>query len=151
MEQLIPFIIILLVGSFFSSKKKKAAEQAKEKPFTAQEQQIGTLGKLKEMYQELQNEMQPEIREREIQEAERMNIPVNPVAANRAPLKNAVPRAEDRTEVPKERSKRRSSAVRVKSEVLHPTGAKGIMPKNRDDIIKGIVFSEIFGPPISKR
>ena len=26
-----------------------------------------------------------------------------------------------------------------------------LMPKNQEDLIKGIIFSEIFGPPKSKR
>lgn len=154
MEQLIPLIIMLLIGSFFSSKKKKAPEKGKSKPFTAQETQSGTMGKLKEMYEELQREMQPEAREREIQQTRQMSAPSQPVVPIHEPIEVVKPKQQvKRTGVskPKERSPRRATASNQSSKIQNPVSSKNIMPKNKDDLIKGVIFSEIFGPPISKR
>ena len=75
----------------------------------------------------------------------------NPVVSNRVPLEIALPREESRRKAPKERPNRRATASRGTPAKQRPMSANNIMPKNRNDIIKGIVFSEIFGPPISKR
>lgn len=147
MEQLIPLIIMLLIGSLMSTKKKKANQQKKDKPFTAQDPESGPLGKLKEMYQELQQEMQPETREREIQQTQQHSIPR---PSNRLPVEITTPKVD----VPKEKPKRRASAQRIKvqnQQIQQTTNSRDIMPKSKDDLIKGIIFSEIFGPPISKR
>lgn len=151
MEGIIPLIIMLLIGSFFSSKKKKAPEEGKAKPFTAQETQSRTMGKLKEMYEELQREMQPEAREREIQETRQASAPSQPVVPIREPLEVVEPKQRKRADVSKERSPKRVTAPIQSSEIQDPVNSNDIMPKNRDDLIKGVIFSEIFGPPISKR
>ncbi|MCZ2259362.1 hypothetical protein [Sporosarcina sp. G11-34] len=151
MENLIPFIIMLLIGSFFSSKKKKSTEQEKAKPFTAQEPQSGPVGKLKEMYQELQKEMQAQTREQEVQQTPQMNIPKSPVAPKSIPVQVSLPREGRPKPLPKEKTTRRAAFTQNAKKEQQSTRPKGIIPQSQDDLIKGIVYSEIFGPPVSKR
>ena len=145
---------MLLIGAFLKGKKKKSPEQGEAKPFTAQ----GSLGKLKdmskEMYQEIQKEIQQDPRTQERKEIPRMQrapITRNPVVANSAPIDIELPRKESRTNVSKERTNRRAATSRDSAKKKQTVSKTNIIPENRDDVIKGIVFSEIFGPPISKR
>ena len=155
MESLIPFIIMLLVGSFLSSKKKKPTdEQEQAKPFTAQnERQDGPVKKLKEMYEEIQKELEKgnETQRPAPQMTQRtMGKPEVKVTPERVEV--AVPLREQRAE-PSMRSQS-SRHVTVTNQVVqkqNKTPRAGLMPKSQDDIMKGVIFSEIFGPPKSKR
>lgn len=153
MESLIPFIIMLLVGSFLSSKKKKPTdEQEQAKPFTAQnERQDGPVKKLKEMYEEIQKELEKgnETQRPAPQKTQRtMTKPEVKITPERVEV--AVPLREQRTD-PTRQS--RSSRYETKQVVnkQNKTPRAGLMPKSQDDIMKGVIFSEIFGPPKSKR
>ena len=153
MEGLIPFIIMLIVGSLFSSKKKKTAdEQEQAKPFTAQkERQDGPVKKLKEMYEEIQKELEkgnetqrpaPQMTQRTMAKPE---VKVTPER-----VEVAVPLREQRTE-PSMRSQSSRHETKQVVKKQNKTPRVGLMPKSQDDIMKGVIFSEIFGPPKSKR
>ncbi|MHA6259454.1 hypothetical protein ACXYMX_06000 [Sporosarcina sp. CAU 1771] len=159
MEGLIPLIIMLLIGSFFSSKKKKPQDKGEVKTFTAQETQSGPMGKLKEMYEEIQREMQPEVREREIEQNRQMAAPVSPPVVS---VREQVPIAKPQREIKRvesksrktgstDRSRQRGNRASKSTSTQKSLSTTSFIPENKDDLIKGVIFSEIFGPPISKR
>ncbi len=153
MEGLIPFIIMLILGSLFSSGKKKNSTETKKqaKPFTTEKQERDNpIKKLKEMsrdlYQEIQQEFEveqektkprPAVTPKEVvQKVEtwQKEITVQPVTP--------VERKKSRGTVqPKEGTRQKKKQVKEKQ----------LMPTSSDDIMKGIIFSEIIGPPKSKR
>jgi hypothetical protein len=169
MEQLIIFIILGIVGSFFSSKsKKKAAEKGPQpKPFMA----TGPLpdsptAKLKEMskelYRELQKEMAGEVAEPPSRQLQRQQPATAPPAIETAkPARSTAERKErtdssvsrhfDRPDSSVNRHSGRLSAHGGKRQSVTAMETHTLMPRNQEDLLKGIVFSEIFGPPKSKQ
>jgi hypothetical protein len=168
MEQIIIIIILAIVSSFFKKGKKNTENPAagQPKPFTA----TGRIpdnpqSKLKEMsknlYRELQQEMQREDEEPPSRQLQQTNVPrpvivpqpvIVPVAATPS---HSVPRAtaerKERSDSPRERHSGRLSAHGAQYQSTSTMQTHELMPRNRQDLIKGIVFSEIFGPPKSKR
>ena len=180
MESIITFIVILLIGSLFGGKNKsKQAEQKQTKPFTAQDNQPQTpFKKLKEMsqemYKELQQEMQQEPeqerRQQPVQRAEVLRTEVQRTEVQRTEV--VIPResAGGRSVEEVKRASRRATATRktrdrlvsgsrktrqqTKNQVALKKASNNtveLLPKTEEDIMKGIIFSEIFGPPKSKR
>ncbi len=173
MEQLIIFVIIAIVSSFFKKGKGKTETPGKNqsKPFTATGRVPDSpQSKLKEMskdlYRELQKEMQRTDVEPPSRQLQQQAVPQRPVvvAAQPAvapivaePVRSTTPRS---TVERKERSgssrdsqrhSGRLSAHGAQFETASTMQPHDLMPKNRQDLIKGIIFSEIFGPPKSKR
>ena len=148
---------MLIVGAFLSSKKKKKpSEQEESKPVTAQQGHPGgPVNKLKEMYKEMQQEMEQETARQQAAGQSRQNpapprveveLPPKPVVASVSPKKVA----RDSSRGGSRQSTRRQSTRVVKAQ-QNKLQVESILPKNKDDMIKGVIFSEIFGPPKSKR
>lgn len=165
MEQLIIFIILALVGSFFRGKKKEPEKGPQPKPFTATgHAPEGPTAKLKEMYRELQKEMagadaEPPSRQLPRQQ-QQTTVPVSPAPEIAPPARPTADRKErnssanrhiERSSSSVNRHSGRLSAHGGQSETVSVIETHNLMPKNQDDLLKGIVFSEIFGPPKSKR
>ena len=161
MESLIPLIIMLIVGSLF--RKKKGADKPNEeqaKPVTAQQENPdGPVKKLTEMYrqmqQEMQQEMEPKPGEPQRQTAPHVAAPTKPVEVQPPLLVNSPTKQDSKQSNRISRSKTRSpgrSAVSVeKRRTLQTVKSSDFLPRSEKDLIKGVIFSEIFGPPKSKR
>lgn len=152
MDSIIPLIIMLIVGALLSGKKKKPSQQEEAKPFTAQQESPdGPVKKLKEMYQEIQQEMQQQTQQQE--PPRQMSVPAPRVVVELPPKPLEV--AESSKRGSKVRSRTRQSTRGKSTKVVEKQQSKiqveSILPKTKDDLIKGIIFSEIYGPPKSKR
>ena len=149
---------MLLLGAFFRGKKKQEApEDRQTKPFTAQQgHPNGPAKNLKEMTRDMYKEFQQEAK----REAERQrptvqttqmamprlqdNLTPKPVEELNSPIR------ERRVPSKGRQSTRGKSVISVKTE-QRKLKSESLLPKNKDDLIKGVIFSEIFGPPKSKR
>jgi len=171
MEQLIIFIILALVGSFFRGKKKEPEKGPQPKPFTAPERAPeGPTTKLKEMYRELQREMvgaevepepepEPPVRQLPKQQGQaKMTVPSasvvpteRPTADRKERTNSSANRHIERPDSSMNRHSGRLSAHGGQIPTVSAIQSHDLMPKNQVDLVKGIVFSEIFGPPKSKR
>jgi len=167
MEQLIIIIIMALVGSFFRGKKKEPEKGPQPKPFTASERAPeGPTTKLKEMYRELQREMagadvepEPPIRQLPKQQGQAtMSVPSasvvpteRPTADRKERTNSSANRHIERPDSSMNRHSGRLSAHGGQIPTVSAIQSHDLMPKNQVDLVKGIVFSEIFGPPKSKR
>lgn len=149
MESLIPFIIMLILGSLFKGKGKKPSEDERQpKPSTAQrKEQDNPLKKLKEMsrdlYKEIQQELEQETKKTEQRPVVIPKTVVQKVEAKAEPIKPI----EKKRRVETHRDEVKRQKVRKPSKVANAS----IVPKSSDDIMKGIIFSEIIGPPKSRR
>lgn len=166
MEQLIIFIILALVGSFFRGKKKEPEKGPQPKPVTATERASeGPTTKLKEMYRELQREMagadaEPPSRQLPKQQqqttvtvspAPKVAPPARPTADRKERGNSSANRHIERPDSSTNRHSGRLSAHGGQRPTMSTIHSHELMPKNQNDLLKGIVFSEIFGPPKSKR
>jgi hypothetical protein len=169
MEQLIIFIILGIVASFFSSKNKKEATEKgpQPKPFMATGRAPDSpTTKLKEMskelYRELQKEMAGEAAEPPSRQLQRQQPATTPLAIETAkPARSTAERTERTNSSSNRHVERPDSSVNRHSGRLSAHGGKRqsatamethhLMPRNQEDLLKGIVFSEIFGPPKSKQ
>jgi len=170
MEQFIPLIILALASFLFRGKKeepdKKRPSTDKSKPFTASSGQPDPFKKLKEMSQEMYKEIQREFQE----------TPAEP-PSRQTPIETSRPAVTERpTKMPshtqsvspvaaqakRERSQRDMSQRETHRGRLSAHGAKHVwkptaanhhemIPKDQEDLVKGIIFSEILGPPKAKR
>lgn len=161
METIIPLIIMLIVGSLFR-KKKVADEPAKDqqKPFTAQEERPNDpVKKLRDMskekYREIQQEMQQQFGEPTRQAPPQVVVPRELIKENPPVLVEKVSR---KTQTRSSRGSRssNSSMDRTSSSSEKRIDGQAIntsdyLPKSEQDLIKGVIFSEIFGPPKSKQ
>lgn len=147
---------MLVLGSIFGKGKQKPADKKgpPSKPFVATKDD--PMKRLKEMSQDMYRELQKEFQQTPAEPPSRQTIPQAPVAVTKA------------SEPPVRRSESRPSARERESLPTHeaPTGRlslhggqKGpyrepvtnIVPKTEADIVKGIIFSEILGPPKAKQ
>jgi len=165
MEQIIIFIILALVGSFFRGKKKEPEKGPQPKPFTATERAPeGPTTKLKEMYRELQREMagadaEPPSRQLPKQQQTTVTVPpapevappARPTADRKERANSSANRHIERPDSSTNRHSGRLSSHGGQRPTMSTIQSHDLMPKNQDDLLKGIVFSEIFGPPKSKR
>lgn len=145
---------MLIVGALLSGRKKSKTSQEEEaKPFTAQQrqpEQEGPVKKLKDMYKEIQQEMQQESqRQQPTADSRPMSVPTPRVQAE------ALPKSVEISVSSKSRARSRQSTRRHSNRVVRKEQSKlqveSIIPKSKDDLIKGVIFSEIYGPPKSKR
>lgn len=174
MEQIIILIIFGIVSSFFRKGKEKSENSAKgqSKPFTATGRTPDNpQSKLKEMSKGLYRELQKEMKRTDVEppsrQLPRQTVPQRPVVATAQPVdvapvvaepvrsmapRNAVER-KGRTDSSRDRERHsgRLSAHGAQFQTISTMQPNELMPKNRQDLIKGIIFSEIFGPPKSKR
>ncbi|MBE1553712.1 hypothetical protein [Sporosarcina limicola] len=157
MEQLIPLIIMIIVGTLFRGKgKKEAPPKGQPKPFTATNPESNDpVRKLKEMskqmYRELQKELHPETSEPPSRQTPQVVTPAEITAPRPARTDTVRASINDRDRVPKERHRGRLATHGGSREPVSNVNTHDLIPKNRQDLLKGIVFSEIFGPPKSKR
>ncbi|KXH87403.1 hypothetical protein [Sporosarcina sp. HYO08] len=156
MEQIIVLIIMLLLSSLFKGKGKKeqAPQKGAPKPFTASSDD--TFKKLKEMSKEMMREMQQEVK-REKEPPSRQTPPI--VSPEKPKLQRKPVKAEQIGERKnqREKSQRESHRGRLSAhggQIEQPTAfttENHLLPKTEDDLLKGIIFSEILSPPKSKR
>lgn len=148
MEGLIPFVIMLILGALFNSGKKKVSEEKKQptKPFTAEKtEQDNPIKKLKEMSREIYKEIQQEF---EVEE-KRSSQPVKQRREVAVEVKVDEPVREPRVKarVAITEGRQRNEHTKKKQQA----SKKQLVPTTSDEIMKGIIFSEIIGPPKSKR
>lgn len=166
MESIIPLIIMLIVGSLFKGKRDKGpSEEEKTKPFMPRQERTersdDPFKKLKEISKEMYREMQQEMqREAEPQQnrprtSPPVAVPVRPVVQQPTPPVREVQREKVRSqrEPLKERQTMRGQSTTGKTTVTRrqSINTANLLPKSEEDLIKGVIFSEIFGPPKSKR
>lgn len=174
MEQLIIPVIIAIVLSFFNKGKGKTENPTKNqsKPFTATGRVPDSpQSKLKELSKDLYRELQKEMQRTDAEPPSRQlqqqtTVPQRPVVVAAQPVvapvvaepvRSTTPRATvERKERPTssrdhERHSGRLSAHGAQYQTASTMEPHDLMPRNRQDLIKGIIFSEIFGPPKSKR
>lgn len=170
MDGLILLIISLVVGVLFNGKGKKNPPEKgpQPKPFTATgSAPEGPTGKLKEMYRELQREMagadaepEPPSRQQPRQQqqttvtvppAPEVAPPARPTADRKERTNSSANRHIERPNSSTNRHSGRLSAHGGQRPTMSAIQSHDLMPKNQEDLLKGIVFSEIFGPPKSKR
>jgi len=157
-EQLIPLIIMLIVGSLFR-KKKGADGPAKEqsKPVTVQQGSPNDpVKKLKEMYKQVQQEMQSEPGDLPRQKEPQIELPPQRVEVRPAVIAEPVSRQDSAQSSRGSRTRTRSrdrisSASAEKRLQVQKAKTSDFLPRSEQDLIKGVIFFEIFGPPKSKR
>ncbi|MGG0667572.1 hypothetical protein ABE073_03490 [Lederbergia citrisecunda] len=164
MEILI-FVVLGIISMLFKSKKPEDAPKAQKRQQTAQTDASDPMRKLKEMtqemYKDIQREFQTEVDEppsRQASERERKPVPVISVpskakeAESRVRVKEVPVRAEksDRTSK-REPHRGRLSAHQGTLVSKVPVKHTEMIPTSDQDLIKGIIFSEILGPPKSKQ
>lgn len=159
MESLIILIVMGIVSMLFKGKKPGEQPKAQTKqPTASNPRPADPMRKLKEMsqemYKEIQREFQIEIEEPPSRQSPPATQPQTAVsqAEHRMPPKREKAAAVER-KLP-ERSSSRESSHRGR---LSAHGGKHVweeavehhemIPKSERDIIKGIIFSEILGPP----
>ena len=143
---------MLIVGALFSGKKKKPSQQEEAKPFTAQQESPdGPVKKLKEMYQEIQKEMQQQTQQQEPPRQISVPAPRVVVEPTPKPLEVSVSSKRESRARTSNRQSTRGKSTRVVEKQQGKIQVESILPKTKDDLIKGIIFSEIYGPPKSKR
>ena len=170
---LIILIISLAVGAFLNGKGKKnpPAKEPQPKPITATGRTPDSpTRKLKEMskdlYRELQKEMQTEdteppsrqLQRQQEQTQQEMVLPASETAQPARPTSGRKERAGspvsrhiERPDSSITRHSGRLSAHGGVRQSVDEVEKLDLIPKSQDDLLKGIVFSEIFGPPKSKR
>lgn len=168
---IILMIITLAVGAILNGKgKKKApAKGPQPKPFMATGRTPDSpTTKLKEMskelYRELQKEMAGEDAEppsRQLQRQQQATVLPPPVIEAAKPTRSTAERKGRADSSANRHIERPDSSVNRHSGRLSAHGGKrqsatakeshNLMPRNQNDLLKGIVFSEIFGPPKSKQ
>lgn len=157
MEGLIPFIIAIIIGSILRGNSKKAASQKGQpttRPVSTQRVPNDPMRRLKEMsremVRELQQEYQTELEEPPSRQSTTMPTPKKPFVTLTPVVEVEKPVAKpSRQEASKRQSGRLSAhggTTRQTKKITHH-----ILPRNQDDIMKGIIFSEIIGPPKAKR
>ncbi|CAM3116655.1 hypothetical protein FITA111629_04660 [Filibacter tadaridae] len=157
MEGLIPVIIMLIVGALFGNKgKKETPPEEQPKPFaTPSHVPDSPIDKLKEksreMYRELQREMQNEIGEPSSRQTPQIVLPEKASIPKTVAIKtDRIPiNVHAETSRGVHRGRLSTHGAQIES-VIHKESSD-LIPKNHHDLVKGIVFSEIIGPPKSKR
>lgn len=142
---------MLLLGSLFNSSKKKQQpnERKEPKPFTAgQKEQDNPIKKLKEMSRDLYKEIQKEF-ETEQQQAKPQ--PQRTMPKKDVVKKVEVKKKEEGTPHVTLAEKRKTKEAVQRKVPIKQKKKKALVPTSSDDMMKGIIFSEIIGPPKSKR
>ena len=162
MEILI-FIVLGIISMLFKGKKPEDAPKTQKRQQTAQTGSSDPMRKLKEMsqemYRELQREFQTEIDEPPSrQSSERTPAPVTSLPSEAQKVER---RDTARTSLPHEEKKQTRQSTRETNRgrlsahqgnvAAQKSSDNDMIPSTQQDLIKGIIFSEILGPPKSKQ
>jgi hypothetical protein len=160
LEQYIPLIIFAIIGAIASSKKKKSTPPSGEpKPFTATGRVPGDpVRKIQDMSREMYKELQKEFQQVATEPPSRQTAVPQPVErpVRELTINHDAPRAS-MTPSPsiarkaREKHRGRLSMHGGETPAQQMVEQSDLVPKNGHDLLKGIVFSEILGPPKSKR
>ncbi|BAQ11416.1 hypothetical protein OXB_2945 [Bacillus sp. OxB-1] len=164
MEGIVLLIISLIIGSFFNgSKNKKEPPKTGAKPFTATgkveppAKADDPLKRLKDLSREMYKEIQKELQTEDDEPPSRQTAPVRtkkePAPSPQVVVAEAMPELPRRIQEPvmeKHRGRLSAHSSNPKPE-LQSENVHDFFPQNEQDILKGIIFSEILGPPKSKR
>jgi hypothetical protein len=154
MESFIPLIIMMVLGAIMSGKRKaKSSGESEAKPFTAGQKQPGSPVRTfkevsTEMYKEIQREFQ---QEPERQQAPQRTQLTPPTIQPKSEAEVSRRSGRERRETFRGRKSTRGHAKNTEEIVKKEIVLESLVPKSKDDLIKGVIFSEIFGPPKSKR
>lgn len=158
MEQLIILIIMLVLGSVFGKGKKNQPEKKgpQPKPFVVTKED--PMKRLKELSQDMYRELQKEFQQTSQEPPSRQTtIQSTPIAVEkvseifseeRVDARPTTQRRESRNHI--ERPQGRLS-VHGGQKVQYEERVTEIVPKTKEDFLRGIIFSEILGPPKSKQ
>ncbi|MET3574730.1 hypothetical protein ACFFIY_11065 [Bhargavaea ullalensis] len=175
MEPIILLIISLIVGSLMKgSDKKKTPGNRPPRPEPMQQKPLqqgpaqpkpGRAGGLRDLtrqlYEDLQQEVKKEMKEFR-EEPRREEREERPRASRPGQPDSPAPAAKERKKG-REPSQRRGSvrAGDLTGKGLGETaddpirqgeiGSSRLLPETRDDLVRGVIFSEIFGPPKARR
>ncbi|WP_252502910.1 hypothetical protein [Sporosarcina sp. Marseille-Q4943] len=163
MEQIIILIVLGIISTLFKGKKPEQPKTQKRQP-TGQRNVSDPMRKLKdmtqEMYKEIQREFQTEIDEppsRQTSErtpAPAVSLPSEVIEAKRLDSAKTIPDRAEKHDRASTREKTHRGRLSVHQESLlskEPVEHHEMIPKSEEDLIKGIIFSEILGPPKSKQ
>lgn len=174
MEQLIALIVMLIIGSLFSSKGQKKGQEkrppverrapmqpSRQEPSTPK--QFDPMRKLKDMSKEMFEEIEREFTNPPPEPPSRQT---QPIVEEKKPVKK---KFEPAVQLAQPREKKQSALTQLKQDqerVEHRGrlsvhgGTKQtelvlekeqLIPSTQQELIKGIIFSEILGPPKSKQ
>ncbi|MCG7345094.1 hypothetical protein MHZ92_13190 [Sporosarcina sp. ACRSL] len=164
MEQLIILAVLGLISMLFKGKKPEQAPKTQKRQQTAQTGTPDPMRKLKEMtqemYQEIQREFQTEIDEPPSRQSPKqtpppvVSLPTEVIKADRRENANAISVQTDQKNA--RSSSRESHRGRLTAhQGSHVSNVQvahsDLIPKTEQDLIKGIIFAEILGPPKSKQ
>ncbi|MFS0575265.1 hypothetical protein AB1K83_06515 [Sporosarcina sp. 179-K 3D1 HS] len=165
MEGIVLLIISLIVGSFLNgSKAKKEPPKTGAKPFTAAgkveppaRQPDDPLKKLKELSRDMYREIQKELQTEDNEPPSRQLAPTQPKKAPPVPTPEVVaaravsePPAVTKPSLEQHRGRLSAHGGRVQP-ISSSERSMDLFPTKEEDLLKGIIFSEILGPPKSKR
>ncbi|SIT82372.1 hypothetical protein [Edaphobacillus lindanitolerans] len=167
MEPIILLIISLIVGSLMKGNDKKKAPgkpgpvQTKPvpKPARKPEQPAGGLRELtRQLYEDLQQEVKKEMKEfREDPREERKTETEQKKRTEKPQLpKTAEPQRKKGREPSQRRSAVHADDLTADRPIDDPItlgeiGSSRLLPETRDDLVRGVIFSEILGPPKARR
>lgn len=171
MEQLIILAIIGIISAIFGKKKEQPSTKERKPAMTRPDQPAtpDPMRKLKEMSKELFEEIEREFQLPDDEEPPSRQTPKSaPAPAKPAsqpkvtisPKRETAPvvKVKDKLDLATTRDKTsvephqgRLSAHQGKQVWSPPVEHHEMIPKNEEDLIKGIIFSEILGPPKSKQ
>jgi hypothetical protein len=153
-----------LISLIFKGKKPEEAQKTQKKQPTAQTGASDPMRKLKEMtqemYKEIQREYQTELDEPPSrQSSERKPTPVVPLPskAKETVSRERVMEVPVHTDKKNDRTSKREphrgrlSAHQGSLISKEPVKHTEMIPTSEQDLIKGIIFSEILGPPKAKQ
>ncbi|MDV6377946.1 hypothetical protein ORD22_06675 [Sporosarcina sp. GW1-11] len=166
MEQLIILIVMLALSSLFGKKKKNPEEQkpmSEQRPIHTQTKKVepertNKPRSLKDLSRDLFEDIQKEFKDlqTEIEEPKQQApqtevfYPSQPKPQQQRPAKPASPARAERSERQPSRGRlhsERSTVVVDDSRILQ----EDLIPKTSKQVLQGIVYSEILGPPKAKR
>lgn len=163
MEILI-FIVLGIISMLFKGKNQGEAPKTQKRQQTTQPSASDPMRKLKEMtqemYKEIQREFQTELDEPPSrQSSERSPAPVVtlPSEVHKGERRDAGKKTQIQAERKRDRTSNREphrgrlSVHQGSLNSQEPTRHHEMVPNSQQDLIKGIIFSEILGPPKSKQ
>ncbi|MCM3710851.1 hypothetical protein [Sporosarcina luteola] len=164
MESLIILAVMGLISMLFKGKKSGEAPKTQTKPPTTQTGTPDPMRKLKEMtqemYKDIQREFQTEIDEPPSRQspdrkpAQTVSIPPLPKVTERGDRTRDIQVHTDKRhdrESKREPHRGRLSVHQGSLVSKEPVEHHEMIPTSEQDLIKGIIFSEILGPPKSKQ
>lgn len=166
MESLIILVVMGIISMLFKGKKTGEEPKTQTKQSTTQSGAPDPMRKLKEMTQEMYKEIQREYQTEMNEPPSRQSSENKPVPAPAVSLPSRAKEVEQRDNANEfpirvdkrlERSTKREPhrgrlSVHQGSMISkEPVEYHEMVPTSEQDLIKGIIFSEILGPPKSKQ